>query len=77
MVSSENKELHETIAELKRDHSVGRDSDDEHLQGMAIKLVRLGRERDEMKTARDRVQVQSCISYIFRSLIHGHARESI
>ena len=68
-MSSENQELHETFSELRRDIDVGHDANDEYFKGMVIKLERMERERDDMKTARDRLQVQSCISSVFILLL--------
>jgi hypothetical protein len=76
VMSSENQELHETFSELRRDIDVGHDANDEYFKGMVIKLERMERERDDIKTARDRLQVQSCISSVSYSLARAHAHAS-
>lgn len=75
-ITSENQELHETISELRRDIDVGHDANDEYFQGMVIKLERMERERDDMKTARDRLQVQSCVCFVAHTLARAHAHAS-
>ena len=76
VMSSENQDLHKTISELRRDKDVGHDANDEYFQGMVIKLERMERERDDMKTERDQLQVHSCISSVSRSLARAHAHAS-